>query len=206
MLTILLIRHANCDHVGRRIAGRASGVHLNAAGRLEAAILAEALAQSSATAHQEHLEAIYTSPVERAVETAEILAARLGVPVRPALGLIELDFGEWTGRSLEELDTDTWWRQWNEQREATRIPGGELMAEGVNRAMAELDRLGCDHPNGTVAAVSHGDIIRGVLLRYLGIGLDHVHRLEVSPASVSVVRGGQVIAVNWQPGGPLAHA
>jgi broad specificity phosphatase PhoE len=206
MLTILLIRHANCDHVGRRIAGRASGVHLNAAGRLEAAILAQALVQSSATAHQEHLEAIYTSPVERAVETAEILAARLGVPVRPALGLIELDFGEWTGRSLEELDTDPWWRQWNEQREATRIPGGELMAEGVNRAMAELDRLGCDHPNGTVAAVSHGDIIRGVLLRYLGIGLDHVHRLEVSPASVSVVRGGQVIAVNWQPGGPLAHA
>jgi probable phosphoglycerate mutase len=80
------------------------------------------------------------------------------------------------------------------------------MAEGVDRAMAELDRLGRDHPDGTIAAVSHADIIRGVLLRCLGMGLDHVHRLEVSPASVSVVQGGKVVAVNWRPRGPLAQA
>jgi broad specificity phosphatase PhoE len=196
VLTVLLVRHAACDHVGHRIAGRAPGVCLNARGRAEARALAEALAGW-------RIDAVYSGPLERAMETAGALAERLGQAVRAAAGLDELDFGEWTGRSISSLAGDPRWRAFNEARGVTRIPGGELMGEAVERAMAELARFEREHPDGVVAAVSHGDVIRGVLLRCLGMPLDDVHRLEVAPASVSVVRvgsdGGQVVGVNWLP-------
>jgi probable phosphoglycerate mutase len=198
VLTALLIRHASCDHVGHRIAGRAPGVCLNARGLAEARALAEALAGW-------RIDAVYSGPLERAMETAAALAERLGQTVRTAPGLDELDFGEWTGRSLASLAEDPCWRAFNEARGVTRIPGGELMSEAVERAMAELARFECEHPHGVVAAVSHGDVIRGVLLRYLGMPMDDVHRLEVAPASVSVVRvfrdGARVVGVNWVAGG-----
>jgi broad specificity phosphatase PhoE len=197
VVTVLLIRHAACDHVGHRIAGRAPGVGLNPHGRAEARALAEALAGW-------RIDAVYSGPLQRAMETAGALAERLGQRVRPAAGLDELDFGEWTGRSISSLAEDPRWRAFNEARGATRIPGGELMGEAVERAMAELARFECEHPSGVVAAVSHGDVIRGMLLRCLGMPLDHVHRLEVAPASVSVVRafgdGAQVMGVNWVVG------
>jgi broad specificity phosphatase PhoE len=147
---------------------------------------------------------VYSGPLERAMETAGALAERLGQPVRAAAGLDELDFGEWTGRSLASLAEDPRWRAFNEARSVTRIPGGELMGEAVERAMAELARFEREHPHGVVAAVSHGDVIRGVLLRCLGTPMDDVHRLEVATASVSVVRvcpgGGHVVGVNWVVG------
>jgi broad specificity phosphatase PhoE len=199
VLTVLLIRHAACDHVGHRIAGRAPGVCLNARGLAESRALAEALAGWP-------IEAVYSGPLERSMATAGALAERLGQPVRAAAGLDELDFGEWTGRSLASLAADPRWRAFNEARGVTRIPGGELMGEAVERAMAELARFEREHPDGVVAAVSHGDVIRGVLLRCLGMPMDGVHRLEVAPASVSVVRvfreGAQVVGVNWVVGGP----
>jgi broad specificity phosphatase PhoE len=199
MLTVLLIRHATCDHVGQRIAGRAPGVCLNSQGRAEARLLAEALAAR-------RIDAVYSGPLERAMETARELAKRLGRTPHVAAGLDELDFGEWTGRSIGSLEADPRWRAFNQARGATRIPGGELMGEAVDRAMAELARFGREHPDGLVAAVSHGDIIRGVLLRCLGMPLDAVHRIEtVAPASVSVVRlfdGGAVVnAINRLAGG-----
>jgi probable phosphomutase (TIGR03848 family) len=199
VLTVLLVRHATCDHVGRRIAGRTPGVRLDSRGRAEALALAAALTGR-------RIDAVYSGPLERAMETARALAERLGQTVRAAAGLDELDFGEWTGRSLASLADDPLWRAFNEARGATRIPGGELMSEATDRAMAELARFGREHPDGVVAAVSHGDVIRGVLLRCLGMPLDAVHRLEVGPASVSVVRvfadGAQVVTVNWMVGGP----
>lgn len=199
MLTALLIRHATCDHVGRRIAGRAPGVRLDARGRAEALALAEALAER-------RIDAVYSSPLERAMETARVLADRLGRTVQAAAGLDELDFGEWTGRSLASLAEDPSWRAFNEARAATRIPGGELMSEAADRAMAELSRFERKHPDGVIAAVSHADVIRGILLRCLDMPLDAVHRLEVAPASVSVVRlfadGAQVVGVNWVAGPP----
>jgi probable phosphomutase (TIGR03848 family) len=198
-LSVLLVRHAACDHVGRQIAGRSRGVHLNARGRAEAEALAEALAALP-------IEAIYSGPLERARETAAVLGDRLGRPLAVAGGLDELDFGDWTGRTLDSLEPEPLWQAFNAARGATRIPGGELMAEAVDRAMAELVRIREERPNGLVAAVSHGDIIRGVLLHCLGVSLDHVHRLEVAPASVSVVRlydpAPQVLAVNWTPEKP----
>jgi broad specificity phosphatase PhoE len=199
VLTVLLIRHASCDHVGRRIAGRAPGVCLDARGRAEALALAKAMAGR-------RIDAVYSGPLERAMETARPLAERLGQTVRAAGGLDELDFGEWTGRSLASLAEDPRWRAFNTARASTRIPGGELMSEAADRAMAELSRFEREHPDGVVAAVSHADVIRGVLLRCLDMPLDAVHRLSVAPASVSVVRvfaeGAQVVGLNWVVGGP----
>jgi broad specificity phosphatase PhoE len=210
VLTVLLIRHAACDHVGRLIAGRAPGIRLNQQGREQARALAEALARAPAGAADpvERPRIVYASPLERATETAEILGRGLGVPVDRLEALTELDFGAWTGRTLESLEGDPIWRAFNEARGTTRIPGGELMADAVERAMTGLRRLEREHPGPAVAAVSHGDVIRGVLLHCLGIPLDHIHRLEVAPASVSVVRlfewGARVATVNWRPVGPLA--
>lgn len=198
--TVLLIRHAACDHVGRRLAGRSPGVHLNQEGRREADALAGALARLP-------LEAVYSSPLERARETASALGKRLDVPVGVASGLNELDYGDWTGRSLESLADDPVWRAYNACRSSTRIPGGESMGEVVARGAAELERIRRAHPDGMVAAVSHGDVIRALLLHALGASLDHIHRLEVAPASVSVLRlfedAWQVVTTGWMAGGPL---
>src|SRR5918993_3484461 len=134
MTTFLLIRHALCDPVGISIAGRASGVHLNEAGRQQAAALAGRLGGLP-------VAAIRSSPLERAMETAEPLAAALGLPVAQDAGLNEVDFGEWTGRTLLELDGLAEWRDFNERRGCARIPGGETMAEVVSRSLATLEQV-----------------------------------------------------------------
>jgi probable phosphomutase (TIGR03848 family) len=202
--TLLLIRHALCDPVGRSIAGRSPGVHLNPEGRHQAAALAEALAALPVLA-------VYSSPLERAVETAEPLARRFGREVEMLEELNELDFGEWTGRTLPELEPLALWRAWNDSRSSARMPGGESMAEVVDRALEGVRRIQRAHAGGMVAAVSHGDVIRGLLAHLLRMPLDLLHRLEVSPASVSVLGldgdAPRLAALNWRPrDGPVQLA
>ena len=197
MTEVLLIRHGLCDSVGRAIAGRAGGVHLNAAGVQQARRLADRLRALP-------IAAVYSSPLERARETAAPLGKRLGLPVRIASGLDELDFGAWTGRTLESLRGEPDWDRFNAERGSTRIPGGESMGEVVGRAGAELTRIAAEHPGRLVAAVSHGDVIRALLADFAGIPLDRMLRLEVAPASVSLVRlTGEplVLTVNWRSDG-----
>jgi probable phosphomutase (TIGR03848 family) len=193
--TLLLIRHALCDPVGRAIAGRARGVHLNAEGRAQAEALAEGLASLP-------VRGVYSGPLERALETAEPLARRLGRQVETLEELNELDFGEWTGRTLHELEPLPLWRAWNESRGSACIPGGERMADVVRRALDGVRRIRREHEGGVVAAVSHGDVIRGLLAHLLGMPLDLLHRLEVSPASVSVIAmegdTTRIAALNWR--------
>ncbi|HEY9014349.1 MAG TPA: histidine phosphatase family protein [Gemmatimonadales bacterium] len=201
MTTFLLIRHATCDPVGRAIAGRAPGVHLNATGRSQADRLAERLSSL-------RLEALYSSPLERALETARPIARSQGLSVETLEGLNEIEFGEWTGKSLEELDPLPTWRAFNGSRSTARIPGGENMAEVLSRAREELDRLRQIHPGPArlVAAVSHGDVLRAILTHALGMSLDYMQRLEVDPASVSVLSweeyGTRVIQTNVTEGWP----
>jgi probable phosphomutase (TIGR03848 family) len=201
---LLLIRHAMCDPVGCSIAGRAPGIRLNAEGRRQAGALADALGALP-------LNAVYSSPLDRAIETAEPLALRLGTVVQPMEELNELDFGDWTGRKLEELEPLPLWRAWNETRGSARIPGGERMADVVGRALEGVDRMRRVHDGELVAAVTHGDVLRGLLAHLLGMPLDLLHLLEVSPASVSVVRFDgecpRITAVNWRAGeGPVQLA
>lgn len=187
MTTLLLIRHAQFDHLGARLVGRAGGVHLNAAGRSQAAELAAALARVT-------VELVCSSPMERAVETAETLAGPRGLTVHVEPGLMEVDFGSWTGVELERLAGDAAWDAFNCDRAGTRIPGGETMLEVQARAVAALERLAAERPDATIAAVSHADVLRAAICGWLGLPIDGMLRFELAPASVSVVVLG-----GWKP-------
>jgi probable phosphomutase (TIGR03848 family) len=188
MTTIFLIRHAETDAVGNWIAGRSPGVHLNRVGLTQAQRLAEGLAGVP-------FAAMYSSPIERAVETAEPLADGLGLPVVERQALSEIDFGEWTGRTLAELDADRGWRLFNSFRSSYPIPGGESMIRVQARIVAEITCLARLHPSQTIAAVSHGDVIRAAVAHYAGIPLDLLERFEISPASVTILKLSEETAV-----------
>lgn len=188
MTTLLLIRHATCDPVGVRLAGRAPGISLNAAGRAQAESLARRLSGVSLTA-------VYSSPLERARETAEAIASPRGLGVELVEGLIEWDFGAWTGCTLAELEPDPTWHAFNRVRSATRPPGGEHVLELQARVVAALDRIVAIHPEARVAVVSHADVLRSAVAHHLGVPIDLAHRLEFAPASVTVLAR--------QPWGPL---
>jgi broad specificity phosphatase PhoE len=201
MTMFLLVRHAMCDPVGRSIAGRLPGIHLNSLGQRQADHLAERLASLT-------LSGVYSSPLERAMETAGPLGRRHGLDVQPVAGLTEVDFGEWTGKAFEELDQLPAWRRFNEFRSGTSIPGGETMAEVLSRALRELDRLRALHPGSEtlVAVVSHGDVLRMLVTHALGVTPDLLHRLELSPASVTILQvedyGPRLLLLNSTEGWP----
>jgi probable phosphoglycerate mutase len=188
MTTFFLIRHGETDAVGKKLTGWQSGWHLNNTGRAQTELLAEKLARFRMTA-------IYSSPLERALETAAPIARaqRLTPTVSEEFG--EFRFGEWEGASLGELENQPQWKRFNELRSVTPAPGGELMIEVQARIVRQLERLRSRHTDEVVAVVSHGDPLRSALAHYLGIPLDMIARFEVSPASVSVVQLGHSIRV-----------
>src|SRR6059036_1326091 len=108
--------------VEKTITGWLPGVHLNPSGVRQAGRLSERLAGAG-------IVAIYSSPLERAVETAQPLAGKLGLSVVQRRALGEIHFGDWTGRTLDQLDGDAEWRRFNSFRSSTQPPGGELMPE-----------------------------------------------------------------------------
>ena len=179
MMTVLLIRHASHDRLGRILCGRTPGIMLSDRGRSEAKSLADAVRR------QGGLDALYSSPLERARETAEPIAKALGTPVEIDDDLDEFDFGAWSGLSFDALGEDPDWDHWNRERDHARPPEGETMMEGQMRIARCLERLRRRHPEQTVAAVSHGDIIKAALAWGLGLPLAFYARFEISPASVS---------------------
>jgi len=200
--TLLLLRHAAHDWLGRGIAGRLAGVSLNDEGRLQAQALA--LAQRTQTP----IDAIYSSPRQRARETAVPLAQRLELPVTLAPEFDEIDFGGWTGWTFEQLRQEgARWREWVERRSAARPPGGECFADVARRAMAGAERLAGLHPARNVLVVSHGDVIKALLATCLGLSLDSLERFDVAPASLSVIARTQgdawrVTGINRTPTEP----
>jgi probable phosphomutase (TIGR03848 family) len=193
MTTFLLIRHGLTDAVGKQITGRLPGVHLNETGRKQAEELPQRLSRWK-------ISALYSSPLERALETARPTATQLKMDVRETTALSEVDFGDWSGHLLDDLNQRQDWRAYNTFRSATRAPHGELMLEVQGRMVDELMRLAAGHPDQIVACFSHADAIRAALAHFLGMPLDLIHRFEIRPASVSVVRlaewGPQVMLVN----------
>lgn len=183
MTRFLLIRHAMNDAVGKRLAGRMDGVHLNGQGRAQAQELAGRLAGLSITA-------VYSSPLHRALETAAPLAASLRLETLVDKDLLEIDFGLWTNAAYEDLQKQLRFQRFNTFRSGTAIPGGEFMAEAQLRIVRSLNKLCDKHPGETVAAVSHADMIKAAIAYYAGIHLDMFHRIEISPASVSIVEIG----------------
>ena len=193
MTTFLLIRHGDTDAIGSVMAGWAPGWHLNERGRKQAEALGERLANLP-------IQAVYTSPLERAIETAEPIARRHGLEPRLVQGVGEIRIGDWEGIAISELDRREDWRRFNAFRSGTRAPGGELMIETQARMIRELDWMRVRHPEETVAVVSHGDPLRSILAYFLGIPLDLVLRLEIGTASLSALRmdawSARVLCVN----------
>jgi probable phosphoglycerate mutase len=184
-MTALLLRHADTPAVGRVLWGRAPGLHLSATGVRQARAL---------PARLEHwpIGAIYSSPRERARETAAPLSAARRLPVVAIEGLDEVDFGEWSGRAFAELDQLAEWRLFNADREHGGAPGGERIAQAQARIVSELARLAVLHPADTIAVFSHAEVIRCAVLHYLGMPLGAFQRIEIAPASVTalVLDGG----------------
>ncbi len=176
---ILLLRHGINDYVkAHLLAGRTPGVHLNDEGAAQAAALAARLASLP-------IAAVYSSPLERAQETAAPVAARLGLAVQLLEGMKETDCGEWTGRPLDELSKTDLWRQVQGCPSIFRFPGGESFVEIQARVVAALDFVRLAHPEQTVAVFSHADPIKLAVAFYLGTPLDLFQRIEVAPASIT---------------------
>src|SRR5262245_33169139 len=178
--TFFLVRHGLTDHVGLALCGTAPGFHLNAEGRRQAEQAAEGL-----TAVQ--LDSVISSPLERATETARPIADRHGLSVEVVDGFIEFDVGEWTGETFTTLADNPEWQQFNTRRSITRPPGGELMVDVQQRALAALFGLCRRYPERAVAVVSHADVIRAVLLFFLGMPIDFYSRIEILPCSISIL-------------------
>jgi probable phosphoglycerate mutase len=177
--TLLLIRHGFNETVGVRLAG-SEAVALDARGRAQADALVARLARA-------RIDAIYTSPIARARETAAPLAAARQLPAIDLLDVTEFRMGEFDGQRFDALNADPRWQRFCAQRGVTRAPGGELMIELQARVIAGLMRVAESHPGGTVAIVSHADPIRAAVLFTLGSPLDYYYRLDVAPASVTVI-------------------
>jgi len=196
MTVFHLLRHGEHGLMGRVLAGRMSGVGLSERGRAEIAAIAERLAG-------DNVAALYASPLQRTRESAEIVAARLGLEIEFRDDLIELDFGEWTGATFESIRADPRWQAWRTHRSLARIPGGENMRQVQRRVVEALMDMGERHLHETVVAVSHGDVIRSALLFALGMPLDHYNRIEVGQGSVSTIHidvaGIRVLAINERP-------
>ncbi len=196
MTVFHLLRHGEHGLLGRVLAGRMPGVGMTERGRAEIAAVAERLAG-------ETIAALYSSPLQRTRESAEIVAARLGLPIEFRDDVIELDFGEWTGATFDSIRADPRWHAWRTQRSLARIPGGESMREVQRRVVEALMEMGERHHHATVAVVSHGDVIRSALLFALGMPLDYYNRIEVGQGSLSTIRidadGIRVLAINERP-------
>jgi probable phosphoglycerate mutase len=180
MTVLVLVRHAHTDSAGKRLTGRQRGVHLNARGREEAAALARRLEGVP-------VRAIYSSPLERCRETAAPLARALGITVRARGALLEVDYGDWTGRPIAGVRRTRLWRVVQHAPSRIRFPGGESLHEVQARAVAEVERIAVEHPRDVVAVVTHADVVRLVIAHYSGMHLDHLQRLVVDPASASVL-------------------
>ena len=196
--TVLLVRHGTTSTTGKVLPGRAAGLHLSDAGLRQATDVAERLSTWSQA--QKGITAVYASPLERTRETASAIAKALGLRVQVERGLLECDFGEWTGGSLKELSKLPEWSTVQRYPSGFRFPGGESFAGMQARIVDTIGRLRGRHPGETVVAVSHADPIKAAVADAVGSHLDLFQRIVISPCSVTAVvygtGGPTVLAVN----------
>lgn len=181
MAVLLLIRHGENDMVGKKLAGRLPDVHLNENGKAQTLRLAAELAVL-------HIKAVYTSPLERAQETAEPIARVQGLPVETLPALLEIDFGNWQGKNLKQLKHGKLWKIVQGSPGEFRFPDGESFAEAQTRVVAGLVALSEKYEEkDLVICVAHSDVIRLAVAHFLGMSLDNFQRVRISPASVTVL-------------------
>ena len=181
--TVLLVRHGQNDWVGKnKLAGWTPGVRLNAHGRKQAKSVGKRLAKANAK-----LDAIYTSPLERTVETAELIAGYLDVPITEYREVGEVEYGKWTGKAIKKLAKDPRWSVVQYYPSNARFPEGESLYQMQARAVQAINNLVEKHPGETIMVVSHADLIKSVIAHCLGVHLDLFQRIVVSPASITTI-------------------
>jgi probable phosphoglycerate mutase len=187
---LLLVRHGQTPTTGKVLPGRAKGLHLAEAGQQQAAAVAERIAPFG-----ERVAAVYSSPLERTRQTAAPIAKALGQRVKVERGLLEADFGDWTGAELKALMKLPEWKTVQQRPSTFRFPGGESFTEMQLRITTALDRMVAEHQGKVVVAVSHADPIKAAVAQAMGTHLDLFQRIVVSPCSVTAIAHG--------PGGPI---
>jgi probable phosphoglycerate mutase len=191
---VLLVRHGQTPTTGSTLPGRAKGLHLADAGRIQAGAVAARIAGLR------NVTAVYASPLERTRETASPIAKALGLKVKAERGLLECEFGEWTGAKLADLRKKPEWETVQRHPSGFRFPGGESFTEMQGRMVSTLDRLAAAHRGETIVAVSHADPIKAAVAHAVGTHLDLFQRIVISPCSVSAIlmtSGGPIVlAVN----------
>jgi probable phosphomutase (TIGR03848 family) len=180
MATLFLIRHGLTAVTGSRLYGRTPGIHLDERGRRQAAALVERF-------DGVRLTAVYSSPLERCVETVEPLAAARGLEVRTSGALVEMDAGDWTGRTLPSVRRTKLWKTVQHNPSRFRFPNGESFVDAEARAVDEIHRIARRHPRGRIAVGTHGDLVRVLVSHLTGAHLDQFQRVIADPASVSAV-------------------
>ena len=190
---LVLARHAVTAQTGPMLSGRAPGIDLSDDGRRQAAALGERLARLP-------IAAIYASPIERTTQTAEAVASHHDLPVLPLPGVIEADYGDWTGGKIADLAKTDLWRTVQRAPSRARFPSGESLSEMQARMVAALEVVVAEHAGDIVVVVSHADPIKAAIAHFTGMHLDHFQRIVVSPASVTVLelsqRGAAMVKCN----------
>ncbi len=181
MPTLILARHGETDVIGKKLTGRITGIHLNANGRKQANLIAEALSG-------QHVHAIFCSPLERTMETAKPLSEACGVPVSPHNGLTEVNFGAWQGKPYKQLQKLKLWETVQNNPSKVTFPAGESFVTARQRIVATLDEImSVMGENDLAVCFSHCDPIRLALSYYLNMALDDFQRLTINPGSLSVI-------------------
>lgn len=188
--TVLLVRHGQTPTTGQTLPGRAKGLHLAEVGVKQAERAAERIAELA------KVDGVYCSPLERARETAAPIGKALGLKPVVARGLLECEFGDWTGSQLKDLMKLPEWGTVQRAPSTFRFPNGESFTEMQVRMVSELDRLRQAHPGGTIVCVSHADPIKAAMAHALGTHLDLFQRIVISTCSIS--------AIAFTTGGPIA--
>lgn len=199
---VLLVRHGQTPTTGKLLPGRAAGLHLADAGTEQALRAAERIAALKT------VDAIYASPLERARETAAPIAAARGLKVQIDRGLLECDFGDWTGAELKALMKLPEWTTVQRAPSTFTFPNGESFTAMQTRIVTAIDRLRVKHAGGTIVCVSHADPIKAAVAHAMGTHIDLFQRIVISTCSISAIAYGMgapvVLTVN-STGGSLAE-
>jgi probable phosphomutase (TIGR03848 family) len=196
------VRHGLTPTTGTILPGRAAGLHLAEAGHAQAKAAADRIAALA------RVDAVYTSPLERARETAAPIAKARGVKAHVDKGLLECDFGDWTGAELKKLMKLPEWNTVLRAPSTFRFPNGESFTEMQGRIVSTLDRLRAAHRGGVVVCVSHADPVKAAVAHAMGTHIDLFQRIVISPCSITAIAysmsGPVVLTVN-STGGSLAE-
>ncbi len=212
---VFLVRHGRTPTTGKVLPGRTKGLHLGPEGVAQAESAADQLSawhkhELDRTKNSKGITAVYASPMERTRETAAPIAKKLGLRVRRNKGLIEADFGDWTGKNLRDLYKKPEWATVQQYPSGFRFPGGESFNEMQIRMVDTIQKLVADHPGEAIVAVSHADTIKAAAAHALGTHLDLFQRIVIGPCSVTAIQytpsGPYVLGLNTMGGPPQAIA